>query len=294
MKLLITGGSGFIGRNLVEHLGARYSIAAPSSAELNLLDEGCVREYLRSGNFDVVVHTATTRSNRRMGAAPDMLDRNCRMYFNLARNQQFFGKMLHFGSGAEYSRPGLPARVTESYFDTRVPTDPYGFSKYICTKHAETQSNIYVLRLFGVFGKYEAWDVRFISNACARVVSGLPIVIRQNVKFDYLYVSELAELLAWFLEHQPSQKVYNVCRGEAFTLLELAEMVAAAAGSNPEIIVRNPAMAAEYSADNARMMAELGGFPFRAMSDCVRELYRWYQEHANLLDVKQLTFDDSE
>jgi len=275
MKVLLTGGSGFIGRNLVESLCGRYSIAAPTSAELNLLDEDCVREYLRAGNFDAVVHTATTRSNRRMGAAPDLLDRNCRMYFNLARNQRLFGKMLHFGSGAEYSRANLPP-------------------KYICTKHAETQENIFVLRLFGVFGKYEAWDVRFISNACARVVKGLPIAIRQNVKFDYLYVSELAELLAWFLEHEPRHKAYNVCRGEAFPLVELAGMVAAASGVDPRIIVRKQEMAAEYSADNARMMAEVSGFHFRAMSDCVRELYEWYKAHANLIDVRQLTFDDSE
>jgi GDP-L-fucose synthase len=294
MKILLTGGSGFIGRNLVELLGGRYSIAAPESAELNLLDENSVREYLRAQAFDVVVHAATTRSNRRVGAAADMLDRNCRMYFNLARNRSLFGKMLHFGSGAEYSRPGLPSRVSEDYFDTHVPEDPYGFSKYICTKHAETQENIFVLRLFGVFGKYEAWDVRFISNACARVVKGLPIVIRQNVKFDYLYVRELAELLSWFLEHELRDKTYNVCRGETFTLLQLAEMVAAAAGNSPEIRVRNPGLGAEYSGDNARLMGEIGGFHFHAMSDSVRELYGWYRDHADLIDTRLLTFDDSE
>ena len=294
MKILLTGGSGFIGRNLGEYLANRYSICAPSSSELNLLDQDAVREYLHSGSFDVVVHTATTRSNRRTGAPPDMLDRNCRMFFNLARNQSLFGKMLHFGSGAEYSRVGLPAQVIESYFDTRVPADPYGFSKYICAKYAEKADNIFVLRLFGVFGKYEAWDVRFISNACARVVKGLPIVIRQNVKFDYLYVSELAELTAWFLNHHPRHKAYNVCRGRAYTLQELARMVAAASGLSPEIITRNQAMAPEYSANNTRMMDEIGPFRFREMSDCVSELYQWYQVREKDIDVEQLKFDDRE
>jgi GDP-L-fucose synthase len=294
VKVLLTGGSGFIGRNLAEDLGRRYSIVAPTSSELNLLDESCVREYLRAGQFDVVVHTATTRSNRRIGAASDLLDRNCRMFFNLARSRSLFGKMLHFGSGAEYSRANLPARVSEGYFDTHVPTDPYGFSKYICAQYAANTDNIFVLRLFGVFGKYEAWDVRFISNACARVVRGLPITIRQNVRFDYLYVSELAELLTWFLEHKPGQKAYNVCRGEAYTLLELAGMVAAASGCNPDIIVHNPAMAPEYSADNTRMLNEVGNFRFRTMSDCVAELYDWYKAHADSISVEQLTFDDPE
>jgi len=294
VKVLLTGGSGFIGRNLLEYLGPGTTIVAPTSKELDLLDQRAVREYLGLGQFDVILHAATARSNRRMGAAPDLLDRNCRMYFNLVHDPSLFGKMLHLGSGAEYGRAGLPARVTETYFDTYIPTDPYGFSKYLCTKHAYTTDNIYVLRLFGVFGKYEAWDVRFISNACARVVKGLPIVIRQDVRFDYLYISELAELLAWFLEHEPRHKAYNVCRGQTYSLVELAGMVAEASGSNPEIIVRNKTLAAEYSADNTRMLGEIGGFRFREMSACVRELYQWYKANADKIDVERLTFDDSE
>jgi GDP-L-fucose synthase len=294
VKVLLTGGSGFIGRNLLELLGPRYTMVAPTSEELNLLDQNSVREYLRAGQFDVILHTATTRSNRRMGAVPDLLDRNCRMFFNLTHSRSLYGKMLHLGSGAEYNRTGLPARVSEDYFDTYIPTDPYGFSKYLCSKHAETADNLYVLRLFGVFGKYEAWDVRFISNACARVAKGLPIVIRQDVRFDYLYVSELAELLAWFLDHEPRRKAYNVCRGEAFPLLELAGMVAAASGRNPDIIMRDQTMGPEYSGDNTRMLSEISGSCLRPMSACIRELYQWYEAHADQLGVEQLTFDDSE
>ena len=81
-----------------------YEVLAPSSAELDLLKEQDVREYLTAHSFDVVVHAATTRSNRRLAAPPDLLDRNCRMFFNLARNAGRFGKMIHFGSGAEYDR----------------------------------------------------------------------------------------------------------------------------------------------------------------------------------------------
>jgi len=291
-KVLITGGSGFIGLNLVEYLGSRFEISAPASAELNLLDEHAVRDFLGRGGFDVIMHAATTRSNRGLGAPPDMLDRNCRMFFNLARNQALFGKMLHFGSGAEYNRECLPARVAESYFDTRVPRDAYGFSKYICTKYAKLADNIFVLRLFGVFGRYEAWDVRFISNACARVVKGLPIAIRQNVAFDYLYIEELAKLTAWFIENEPRQKTYNVCRGRTHTLLELARMVAAVSGRDPEITVRNQGMGPEYSGDNTRMLNEMGGYKFREMEECVRELYEWYEAHAGEIDAEQLRFDE--
>src|SRR5271157_4610023 len=137
MRILITGGSGFIGRNLAEQLASTYEVLAPSSAELDLLNGQAVREYLSTHSFDVIVHAAAARSNRRVAAPPDLLDRNCRMFFNLVRNEGRFGKMIYFGSGAEYDKTGLPARVKEEYFDTRVPTDPYGFSKYICAKYTE-------------------------------------------------------------------------------------------------------------------------------------------------------------
>jgi len=45
MRILITGGSGFIGRNLAEQLASTYEVLAPSSAELDLLKEQAVREY---------------------------------------------------------------------------------------------------------------------------------------------------------------------------------------------------------------------------------------------------------
>ena len=87
-------------------------MVAPSSAELDLLNAPAVREYLGTRRFDVVVHAATTRSNPGWGAPPDLLDRNCRMFFNLARNSSRFGKMIHFGSGAEYVKAGLGAYQT--------------------------------------------------------------------------------------------------------------------------------------------------------------------------------------
>jgi UDP-glucose 4-epimerase len=249
IRILITGGSGFVGKNLAEAFADRYEVHAPDSTQLDLLQEISVRRYLEANNFDVIIHAATARSNRRLDAPTDMLDRNCRMFFNLARNEHLFGRMIYFGSGAEYSRHAVPPRVAEDYFDTCVPTDAYGFSKYICTKYAEGHEKIVNLRLFGVFGKYEAWDVRFISNACARVVCGLPIVIRQNVAFDYLYVRDLAKISEWFVDNTPKQRTYNVCTGARSELRQLADTVAAVSGRNPEIRVMNPGMGPEYTGD---------------------------------------------
>ncbi len=292
MKVLITGGSGFIGRNLAENLAEQFDIAAPSSVELNLLDAAAVREYLCAHRFDVVVHTATTRSNRRLGAPANMLDQNCRMFFNLVRNDGLFGKMIHFGSGAEYDRTGLPRRVREDYFDTRVPLDPYGFSKYLCAKYIERAERIVELRLFGVFGKYEDYAVRFISNACARVVAGLRIIVRQDVSFDYLYVDDLAEITRWFIANDVRHKAYNVCTGTSYKLTELARMVADVSGRNTPIVVKDAALGSEYTADNTRLLTELGKYDCRPIREAVAELYRWYAVHDGMINRDALHFDE--
>jgi UDP-glucose 4-epimerase len=291
MRVLITGGSGFIGRNLAEQLASTYDVSAPSSAQLDLLKAHEVREYLGTHRFDIVVHAATTRSNRRLAAPADLVDRNCRMFFNLARNQGQFGKMIHFGSGAEYDRVQLPPRVREDYFDTRVPADSYGFSKYICAKHIERSDRLVDLRLFGVFGAHEDYTVRFISNACCRALNGLPIVLRQDVVFDYLYVKDLARITMWFIENDARHKAYNVCTGCPVALTELARIVGQVSGRNPSVSVLTEGTGPEYSGDNSRMLAEMGGNQFWDLQASIRDLYSWY-ERQEVLDVESLRFDE--
>jgi nucleoside-diphosphate-sugar epimerase len=303
MRLLITGGSGFIGRNLAEQLASTYEVLAPSSSELDLLNEQAVRDYLDAHRFDVVLHAAVTRSNRRLAAPPNMLDRNCRMFFNLVRNlvpnEERFGKMIHFGSGAEYNRIQLPARVREDYFDARVPRDAYGFSKYICAQYIERSDRVVNLRLFGVFGAYEDYTVRFISNACCRALKGLPIVLRQEIVLDYLYVKDLVKITTWFIENNARQKAYNVCTARPVALTELARLISqVSAGvsggkSSPNVSVLNEGMAPEYSADNSRMLTEMGGYQFWDLQDSIRDLYAWYQQHDGI-DIESLRFDEKD
>jgi len=254
-----------------------------------------VREYLSAHSFDVIVHAATTRSNRRMGAPTDLLDRNCRMFFNLARNQALFGKMIHFGSGAEYDRSQLPALVKEEHFDTRVPRDAYGFSKYICAKYIERSERIVDLRLFGVFGAYEDYSVRFISNACCRALKGLPIVLRQDVAFDYLYVKDLVEITRWFIEHDGENKAYNVCTGRPVELSNLAKTIARIAvqisGREPVVSVMTEGLGPEYSANNSRMLTEMGAYRFWDLQASIAELYDWYTTNSERVDRDALQFD---
>ena len=289
--LLITGASGFIGRNLVEQLRYDYDVIAPSRAELDLSDDAAVRQLFESRRFDVVLHCATVRSNRMTGEAANLFAINCRMFFNLVRHRSQFGRMLNFGSGAEYDMRHYRPRMREEYFDIHTPIDGYGFSKYVCAKYCEQVPNVTNLRFFGVFGKYEAWQVRFISNACCRVICGLPITIRRDMLLDYLYIDDLTTLVKWFIERPTAHRAYNVCTGTPILLSALARIVAEVSSRNPAIKVLEPGMGTEYSGDNSRMLAGVGGFRFRDLTQSISELYGWYETHQSEIDTALLRFD---
>jgi len=291
VKIFVTGGTGFIGRNLVEQLSKKYEIHAPHSKTLDLLDEDKVSEYIKTHKFDVVIHAATWNATRNSPKdLTKVLPHNLRIFFNLARCDKYFGKMIYFGSGAEYDRRHLIPKMKEDYFDTHVPIGDYGFSKYIMAKHAEKSHNFYNLRLFGVFGKYEDWEIRFISNTCCKVVWDLPITIKQNVYFDYLYIDDLVKIADWFITNEPKKNVYNVCTGKTYDLLTLAKIILNTDEKNLEIVINKSGLGKEYSGDNSQLLREIG-YTFREINDCIKELYLWYFNNKDIIRKNYLLID---
>ena len=55
MNILLTGGSGFVGRSIISHLGDKYNIVAPTSSELNLTNSDEVDYYINKDNFHFIV-----------------------------------------------------------------------------------------------------------------------------------------------------------------------------------------------------------------------------------------------
>ena len=284
MKLLITGAGGFIGRNLAEWLGPRHLVTAPPRGELNLLDAEAVRQYLARHRFDAVIHAASEGVSRRAGGSADVFANNCRMFFNLARNTGSFGRMLFLGSGAVYDRAHWHARMREEEFGAHIPTDDYGLSKYVCAQALGDLREVYELRLFGVFGRYEDWRIRFVSNAICRALWGLPLEIGRNSRFDYLDVEDVCCVAECCLEQKLEHRHYNVCRGEGVELTEVAAKIAALAGGEPRTTVRDPAAANEYSGDPSRLMATLEGWRCRDLDESLARLYRWYEARKGSLD----------
>lgn len=118
MRVLITGGTGMVGRNLLEHAGAkRHEVLAPTRKELDLFDAGATRAYLKARQPDAVIHCAGRVGGiqANMAAPVDFLVQNWAVGQNvlLAAREARVPRLINMGSSCMYPRD-WPTPMDES------------------------------------------------------------------------------------------------------------------------------------------------------------------------------------
>jgi len=290
--VFITGGKGFIGRNLgesLERLG--YRVSAPSSSELNLLDEKAVDAFMRRQPVDIIVHAANKGGGRDTMKMRDVVHSNLRMFFNIVKQAESVEKIIHFGSGAEYGKHKPIVMAEEDEAGMALPFDDYGFYKTVCSRYIEhCGSNIVHLRIFACYGRYEDYRYKFISNAIVKNLLGLPINIRQNVLFDYVYIDDLIKMVLWAIESKTKHRVYNISKGERVQLVALAGLINEVAEIPSEIIVDTPGLNLEYTSSNRRILQECP-IEFTDHKNGIKRLYDYCRENLDCLDLDAVRGD---
>jgi len=268
----VTGGSGFIGKNLIEYLRDKFEVQCPAHSELELIDKEKVDKYFASNHVDVIVHCASKGGTRKILNEQDNLKFNLRIFFNLAAQGC---RMIFLGSGAEYDRSREIKNISEEQFGLHCPKDDYGFYKYVCSKYIEKSDGIVNLRLFGVFGKYEDYEIRFISNIMARVLLGLKVEITQNMFLDYTDVRDVCRIVERFIIHEPKEKFYNVGACHGLDLLSIVKIIQDISGKKFEIEVKKKGLNREYTCDNKKLLNESKDFKFTKPEDSIKFLFDW-------------------
>lgn len=287
-NVLVTGGSGFVGKNIVEQLGNTFHILAPGHTELNILDTAQVDKFFVSNGIDAVVHTADVGVNSQGVQVADVVENNLRMFFNITRVLKPNQKMIFLGSGAEYDKSRSLVNVKENEFGQNVPVDDYGFAKYVCSQYIQNSGNIVNLRCFGVYGKYENYQTRFISNSICKALFDLPVTMKQNVFFDYVYINDLVGVISYFIEHKPNNKFYNVGRGESIDLQTIAQKVLKILKKDLPILAAKDGLNKEYTCDVSLLKSEIPNLKFTDFDQSIKELAEYYK--SILADLKKEDF----
>lgn len=293
-NILLLGSGGFIGRNIKEYLQEYRKdciVDTPSSKECNLLDEVSVLNTLNQKSYDIVINAAICNMKREgcLNTVTE-IEQDLRMFMNLEKFSDKYGRMLYFGSGAEFDKSCPIVSVNEDEFYNNIPETQYGFSKYTINKIIEKSNNIYNFRIFGLFGKYENWKYTFISGACCKALKNIPITIRQNVVFDYLYINDFLKAIEWFIDNEPCYHVYNVTSGRKIDLITIADIINNLSDNPVPVYVCREGMANEYTASNKRLISEFEDFKLTDFKQSVEELMHYYKENIDNIDLYSLLY----
>lgn len=293
MKILITGSSGFIGRNLVElFLGKKYSVLFPTHGQLDLTDDNAVGGYLKNNPVEVIIHCATTLRDG-TGYPANTCQNNLRMFFNLQKHMASTTKLINLGSGSEYNRKHWHKKMPEDFFGTHTPEDDHSYAKYLISKYIRdtNHENLICLRPFGAFGKYEDYRYKFISNAIVKNLLKMPIVINQNVVYDYIYITDFFRVVEYFVNHKVKDKIFNVTPTESIDLVRISGLINQVSDYKSEIQVLHEGIGVEYSGDNHKLLSAIGDFSFMTYEAAITDLYQYYKKIRNSLDAAAVKKD---
>ena len=142
-----------------------------------------------------------------------------------------------------------------------------------------------------MFGKYEDYDFKFISNAIVKNLLKLPIVINQNVKFDYMYINDCVKIVEKFIANAPKHNIYNLTTGSKIDLVTIAKKINSISDFKSEVIVKNPGLGIEYSGSNSRLQKEID-FRFTPFDNALKELFKYYSSVLSDIDRKAIEKDE--
>jgi nucleoside-diphosphate-sugar epimerase len=301
MKFLVTGGGGFIGSHIVEHLlrenhqarvldnfstGKRENLDPSANLEImegDIRDAGTVAAAV--SGVDGVFHEAALVSVPKSVEQPDLsFDINVRGTFNVFEAARKAGvrRVVYASSAAVYgNNETLP--LMETF--TPIPLSPYGLDKLYTEQLGALYQSLYgqemfALRYFNVFGPRQDPLSPYsgvISIFVDRLKTGKPLTIFGDGEQtrDFVYVGDVvqANLKAMFADYA-GFRVFNVGCGRQTTLNELFSQLKELTGGS---------VAATYAApragdirhslsDISRIQAELGYQPAYTLAEGLKLL----------------------
>ncbi len=316
MKVLVTGGAGFIGSNFIRYLlSARADVEILNFDKLtyagnpeNLADmEGNPRyqfvhgdiadraaaEQIFAQNFDAVVHfAAETHVDRSIEDASPFLQSNILGTHCLLETARRYPRMrfVHISTDEVYgSAPRGVSYTEESLLD---PRSPYAASKasaeHLVTAYANTYGvSAAILRCTNNFGPFqfpEKLIPLIIANAAED--KSIPVYGDGLQERDWLFVEDFCRAIALTLVSAKPGSLYNVSAGAPQPNLKIIHTILRQL-EKPESLIEyvldRPGHDRRYALDSSKIRRELGWTPTITFEEGIRKTIAWYQANREWL-----------
>lgn len=312
MKILVTGGAGFIGSHVTRKLldeGNEIVIIDdfndyydPAIKRGNISDfkcdveivEGDIRdagavERAFAGGIDAVIHLAARAGVRPSIADPDLyVSTNIQGTLNLLKAAQQTG-IRNFVFASSSSVYGVNEKVPFAETDLIQSTiSPYAMTKLAGEQMCSNFSHLYgmraiCLRLFTVYGPGQRPDLA-IHKFTKRILNGeaLEMYGDGSSERDYTYVDDIVQGITAALRYEgPSFDIFNLGESETTSLKSLIDQIAKATGKDA-IINQLPDQAGDVPrtyADISKAKELLGYKPGVPISEGIPKFVEWFERH---------------
>jgi len=303
MKVLITGGTGFIGSHLVDALTKKgHDVTAidkggldyrnPSAKYIieNLRDPETAMRYIK--NFDIVFHLASNFSVVKSTEDPRFdFENNFLLTFNVldAMRRNNVKKIVFTSTSAVYGKQQkFPIRDDISFEEMR-PISNYAAAKLASEVYIHSFSNLYgieglVLRLANVVGPRSNHGI--IPDLVRKIKSNptrLEVLGNGKQKKSYIHISDCVNAILMASEKYKGFDVFNVGSEEWITVDEIVSCVCSGMNVSPKIIRTGGESGwkgdvPEFLFDISRIKS-LGWKPEKNTKEAIFDAVKWLKEN---------------
>jgi nucleoside-diphosphate-sugar epimerase len=315
--ILVTGGCGFVGLNVVEQLAARgedvvvFDVKAPPASfgaratflQGDVSDRAQIDGVFARHAFARVIHLAaiTAGPERDRREPRRIAEVNFLGTLNVleAARDRNVRRFVHASTGALYGAAGLAAEPLDEERDRPVPESMYGITKYAAERSVLRLGSLWNLdvrigRLAMAYGKWEyatgARDRLSPPTELTRIARrGGEAVMPRLGPGDHIYAPDLARAIVLLLDAPAStpNRLYHLGNGEAFALPDWCRALAARYPAfrwreserieECNVTTLSPVMRTRFS--NRRLVEELGYAPRFPLAQAVADFADWLEAH---------------
>ena len=305
MKILLTGGSGMVGRNIQDYaqLYRNDEVLHPSSRELNLLDFESVKAYLTQHKPDFIIHAAGI-----VGGIQANIDNpvkflvdNLKMGQNLVLAAQEVGikQLLNLGSSCMYPRSAPnPLREEQILTGALEPTNEgYALAKIVtaklcsyCSQESDGQLQYKTLIPCNLYGKYDKFDgvkshmipaaLYKIHQAKLQNANEVEIWGDGTARREFMYAEDLADAVFYALDNfERMPDMLNIGLGHDFSINEYYDAVATIVGFEGSFAhdITKP-VGMKQKLVSTEKLEEFGWKHRYSLTDGLQKTYRSYLE----------------
>ena len=314
-NILITGGSGFLGRQIVYFaIEKGYNVFAPRSYEFNLETGGGIDDYFnnlknKGIQIDCLIHSAAYYGGIGINQTDPagLIKRNTRMTVNIFESvsQWNVKKLISVGSACSYPGQIINELYEKDMFNGRChhSVEAYGFNKRIHLVFQKAYYKQYGIKanqlvLTNLYGEHDVFNEKrshVISALIKKIVEA-----KQNNTFvhawgtgkprrEFIYVKDAAEIIVRAIEFKHDLETINV-NGEEISILNLSNLIADIVDLDKSKIKwdkTKPDGIARKVLNGDKLMKLLPDFKRISLNDGLKKTIKWYIVNKKEADARE-------